>query len=286
MATASHGVVTRTELLRAGVTKSEIRNRLGTGTLLREHPGVYRVGHRAPSVDARYLAAVRACGPEALLRGRAAAFQLGLIKGRAPEPEVTAPKERKVRGVRTLRSRSLDARDATTARGVPVTTVAKTLVDLAAVLTADELARVCHEASVRYRTTPAHVETVLKRNPTARGAGKLRRVLRGGVPVTLSALEKRFLARLREAGLALPLTNVRAGGRWVDCRWPGQRLTVELDSYRYHASRYAWEQDHKREREARARGDEFRRYTYGDVFEEPLLMLAELRALLQMQRPA
>ena len=101
-----------------------------------------------------------------------------------------------------------------------------------------------------------------------------------GIPVTLSALEKRFLARLSEADLPQPQTNRMAGGRRVDCRWAEQRLTVELDSYRYHASRYAWEQDHRRAREARARGDEFRRYTYVDVFEEPRLMLTELRALL------
>jgi very-short-patch-repair endonuclease len=69
-------------------------------------------------------------------------------------------------------------------------------------------------------------------------------------------------------------------GRRVDCRWPDHRLTVELDSYRYHHSRHAWEQDRRREREARARGDEFRRYTYGDVFESPGRMLAELRDLL------
>lgn len=72
----------------------------------------------------------------------------------------------------------------------------------------------------------------------------------------------------------------------MDCRWPEQRLTVELDSYRYHQSRHAWEQDRRREREARARGDEFRRYTYGDVFEYPRLMLHELRELVPRRRPA
>ena len=87
------------------------------------------------------------------------------------------------------------------------------------------------------------------------------------------------------AYLPPPLTNSPAGGRWVDCRWPEHRLTVELDGYRYHASRHAWEQDRRREREARARGDEFRRYTYGDVFDGPHLMLNELRALLNRRRP-
>jgi hypothetical protein len=106
------------------------------------------------------------------------------------------------------------------------------------------------------------------------------RVLHGDVPVTLSRLEARFLELLGEAGLPLPVTNRVAGGHRVDCRWPQHRLTVELDSYRYHQSRHAWEQDRRREREARARADEFRRYTWGDVFEHPALMLAELTALL------
>ena len=77
-----------------------------------------------------------------------------------------------------------------------------------------------------------------------------------------------------------------AGGRYVDCRWPEHRLTVELDSYRYHHSRYAWEKDRRREREARARGDEFRRYSWGDVFESPAGTIADLRAVLASRRPA
>jgi very-short-patch-repair endonuclease len=200
--------------------------------------------------------------------------------GPAPVPEVTAPTERRVKGVRTRRSRSIDRRDGTSFRGIPVTTLPRTLVDLAAVLDVAELARACHEAGVRHRTTSAQVEAVLGRRPNSPGAAKLRAVLRGDVPVTLSRLEKRFLARLRDAGLPLPRTNRPAGSKRVDCRWPDHKLTVELDSYRYHHSRHAWEQDRRREREARARGDEFRRYTYGDAFEQPEQMLSELRALL------
>jgi very-short-patch-repair endonuclease len=182
--------------------------------------------------------------------------------------------------VATHRQRNLDPRDGMTWRAIPVTTVARTLVDLAAVLTVDDLARACHEAGIRHAATPSDVEAVLARRPTSPGAANLRRILRGDVHVTLSVLERRFLARLREAGLTLPETNQPAGDRRVDCRWPAHRLTVELDGYRYHHSRHAWEQDRRREREARARGDEFRRYTYADVFEQPGLMLAELRDLL------
>jgi hypothetical protein len=274
LAARSHGVVTRAQLLAAGVTSDEIKQRLETGALLREHRGVYRVGHRAPSVEARYLAAVLACGERAVLSGRAAAHLWGILKGAAPPPEVTAPAERRVRGVTTRRSRRVEA---TVWRGVPITTVPRTLADLAAHLSLDALARACHEAGVRFGTTPQQVEAVMGR----RGAKQLRAVLRGDAKVTLSTLERAFLGRLRDAGLPLPNTNRPAGARRVDCRWPDHRLTVELDSYRYHQTRHAWEQDRLREREAHARGDDFRRYTYGDVTERPRPMLAELRALLQ-----
>jgi very-short-patch-repair endonuclease len=285
MAATSHGVVTRAQLLSAGISAGDISRRLRTGALLREHWGVYRVGHRAPSLEARYLAAVLACGEGALLSGRAAAHLLGALFGPPPPPEVTASTERRVAGVVVRRQRR-EPGDGIVWRGIPVTSLPRTLVDLAGVLSTDDLARACHEAGIRHRTTPADVEAVLARRPTSPGAAKLRWILRGDVKVTLSKLEARFLARLRDEGLVLPQTNRMAGGRRVDCRWPAQRLTVELDGYRYHHSRRAWEQDRHREREARARGDEFRRYTYGDVVERPGLMLAELRKLLPPERAA
>ena len=280
IASRSHGVVTRRQLLAAGVSEDEIDHRIAAGALLREYRGVYRVGHRAPSVEARYLAAVQACGEGALLSGQAAGHLWGLLKGAAPPPEVTAPTERRIAGIRTRRTRTITPADATTCRGIPITTVPFTLIALAAQLDAEELARACHEAGVRYGTTPRQVEQVLARRPNVPGARKLRAVLHGDVKVSLSKLEASFIALLREHELPLPQTNRPAGARRVDCRWPLQRLTVELDGYRYHSSRHAWEQDRRREREARARGDEFRRYTYGDVLESPRLMLGELRALL------
>jgi very-short-patch-repair endonuclease len=182
----------------------------------------------------------------------------------------------------------IDTRDGTRRDGIPVTTIPRTLVDLAAELTPDDLARACHEAKVRYRVTPEAIEAVLARRPNSPGAAKLRRVLRGDVRVTLSKLEKRFLALLEQEGLPLPQTNRPLGAHYVDCRWPEHRLTVELDSYRYHGSRHAWEADRRRERELRDRGDEFRPYTWGDVFEESRPMLDELRRLLSVsaRKPA
>jgi hypothetical protein len=146
MASRSHGVVTRRQLLRAGVTVRQIERRVAGGGLIHEYLGVYRVGHRAPGVEATYLAAVLACGDGAVLSGRAAAFLFGLLKGRPPPPDVTAPGRRRVRGVRTHRSWAIEA---ITWRGVPVTTVPRTMVDIAGDLTEDELARACHEAGIR-----------------------------------------------------------------------------------------------------------------------------------------
>jgi len=223
LASRSHGVVTRRQLVAVGITHREISHRLAIGALLREHRGVYRVGHRAPSVEARYLAAVLASGDGAVLSGLAAAHLWGLTRGTAPPPEVTTRTERRIAGVVTKRSRSLDPGDATTWRGVPITTVPFTLVALAAQLPGDELARACHEAGVRYGTTPRQIDAVLARRRNVPRASQLRAALHGDIPVTLSKLEARFLALLRDHGLALPQTNRHAGARRVDCRWPAHR---------------------------------------------------------------
>jgi hypothetical protein len=222
------------------------------------------------------MAAVLACGDASALSGVAAAYLYGLVRGRAPKPEVTSSKEHRVPGVLTRRCRPFDRRDVTTWKGIPITTVPYTLIDLAAALTPAALAWSVHQAGIRYGTEPEHVDEVLARRPNAPGRGLLLSLLSGDAHITLSALERKFLARLRRAGLPLPITNRLAGGRYVDCRWPEHHLTVELDSYTYHRSRHAWEQDRKRERQARARGDDFRRFTYGDVYEHPAPMMREL----------
>jgi hypothetical protein len=238
LASRSHGIVTRSELLSAGLTRREIERRRERGYLIVEFPGVYRVGHTAPSLEARYLAAVRACGAEAALSGGAAAHLYGLVSGPAPIPHVTAPRKRHVRGVSTRRSRRIER---ATYRRIPVTTVARTLLDLAASLSPADLARACHEAGVRYPVAPRHVQEVLEAHPNAAGVGRLRMVLRGETPVTQSALERRFLGLLAANGLAPPdQTNAPAGSFRVDCRWSAPPLTVELDSYRFHNSRHAW----------------------------------------------
>ena len=281
IASRAWGVVTFDELLSAGVSATEIKRRVGKGLLIRVHRGVYRVGHTAQSTESTYTAAVKACGTGAVLSGRAAAYLLGILKcHRPPPPEVLCLTERKVAGVRTRRSRGIDPRHVTRCRGIPVTTVPRTLVDLASLLADADLARACHEAGVRHGTTPGHVKSVLERRPNVRGAAKLRRIMTGETKVALSRLEEGFLDALREANLPLPITNKPAGSRRVDCRWPRHKVTVELDGYAFHNSRHSWEESLKREREAHGRGDAYRRYGWGDVFEDRRDMLRELDELL------
>jgi hypothetical protein len=280
IASDQEGVAARRQLLVAGLTPEQIRQRLHCGAFIREFPGVYRVGHRAPNVRARYMAATLACGDGAVLARLSAIHLYQLIRGPSPMPEVIALTGRRIPGITTHRARHIDRRDVTRLGAIPITTVPRALVDVAAELALDALARACHEAGVKYGVTPRHVEQVLKRRPNSPGAAKLRAVMTGDAPLLLSELERAFLQLLREAVLPLPLTNKRTGSHYVDCRWPDHGLTVERGSYRFHNSRHSWEQDHARRREARARRDEFRTYTWFDVFEDPAPMLAELRELL------
>lgn len=114
-----------------------------------------------------------------------------------------------------------------------MTTVRQTLVDIAADLPLDALARACHEAGFRYGTTPAQVDAVMRRGDT--GARKLRSIMRGEHARSRRASwSARFVELLEQHDLPLPQTNGRAGTKRVDCRWREQQLTVELDSYRFH----------------------------------------------------
>src|SRR3954452_17183558 len=143
----AQGVATRRELVAAGVSSKQVEHRLATGALRRVYDGVYRTGPL--TTEARYMAAVKACGEGALLSGPAAAHLFGLIKGPPPPPHVTTRTERDITGIIPRRSRAICANHATRFKGIPVTTIPQILIDLAADLPLDDLARVCHEAHIR-----------------------------------------------------------------------------------------------------------------------------------------
>ena len=271
IADEQHGRARREELLDAGIDAKRIERWLADGRLRLVHRGVYAVGHAAPSVLGDYMAAVLAGGPRASLSHGPVVHVLRLLPGGPPPPEITVPTTSHLRrpGIVIHRVQALHDLDRDTFQGIPITSVARTLLDTAPKLTPAQLTRACHEAWVRHNVTPRHVEACIARNPTKPGAAKLRAAL--GSDVTLSKLEDAFLALLREHGMPQPRTNVDHRGDKVDCHWPQLGLTVELLSYRFHASRKAFEAD-----VARRRRSSHLAFTWGDVIERPGQTIAEL----------
>jgi hypothetical protein len=264
-----HGVITATQLIALGLHRSAIGKWLKKGLLHREFDGVYRLGHRAPSVHAHYMAAVLACGPGAALSGLAAAYLYGLTRRSPSLPEVSAPSDRDIRGIITRR-RKVASR---VWQGIPMTTVEQTIQDLAGRLSLDDLARVCHEAEIKFRVTNVPSKGV-------KGAAKLRAIYNGDHALLLSEMEREFKRLLEAHDLPLPRFNRKLGAHYIDARYDDPPLTIELQSFRHHSSRAAWESDFERQRAARRHGDAFLPYTWKDIYEQPGEMLDELTALL------
>lgn len=279
LADRQHGRVSRDQLLRAGFDRNRIARWSADGRLRRIHHGVYAVGHRAPSVLGEYMAAVLASGRDAVLSHLPVAYMMRTITGGPPPPaEVTVPcsASRRRPGI-TIHRSQLHPLDVAVLNGIPITILPRVLLDLAPRLTPAELGRACHEAWVRHRTRPRHIEACIARNPNKPGAAKLRRAL--GSDITLSMLEDGFLELLAAHGLPRPRTNTDHRGDKVDCHWPDLQLTIELLSYRYHGSRRAFEID-----VARRRRSNHHAFTYGDVFERAPQTAAEVAELVAHAR--
>jgi len=278
VAQRQHGRVARRQLLAAGIGAKQIDRWVRAGLLRPVHAGVYAVGHAAPSTHADYMAAVLAFRHGTVVSHRAAAHLLGLVRGMPPRPEVTVPATAGVARPRIVIHRvgMLPVLDTAAVENIPVATVPRILLDLAPATPLTALTRMCHEAWVRHDCGPDGIEACMARNPRKPGATKLRAAL--GSDATLSALEDRFVALLRAGGLPLPRTNIDHLGDKVDCHWPEQQLTVELVTYRYHATRRAFESD-----VARRRRSSHVAYTYGDVVERGAATIADLRRRLLVQ---
>jgi hypothetical protein len=277
IAAGQHGLVTRAQLLAAGIDADRIRRWLADGRLHRVHRGVHAVGPRLASVHAGYTGAVLACGDGAHLSHRAAGYLMKVVPARvAPVPEVTVPTtaDRSRPGIVVHRVRVLPAEDLREFEGIRVTTVPRILLDLAPGLSLPDLTRACHEAWIR-GTRPHHIRACIERNPHKHGAGRLRIAI--GEDVTLSMLEDLFLELLRRHGLPRPRTNIDGRGDKVDCHWPQLGLTIELLSYRFHGSRRAFEAD-----VARRRRSNHVAFTYGDVVERAPQTARELNRLLRV----
>lgn len=285
LAARQHGVVARRQLLAIGLTGRAIERRIEAGRLHQLHRGVYAVGHRAISREGRWLAAVLASGEDAVLGRRSAAALWEIRTGGGARTEVVVAGARRPRpGIAPYRS-ALAGDEVTAHRGIPVTTPARTLLDLAAVLAPARLERAVARAEVLRLADAVSLPVLLERHSRRPGAAALRAILAAGAPaVTRSELEERFLAFLAGEGLPRPRTNVwmtvGAHGIELDCLWPRQRLVVELDGYAVHGTRAAFEADRERDRALQAAGFRVLRVTWRQLHDAPARLAADLARLL------
>jgi hypothetical protein len=242
LATEQHGVVTRAQLLSAGLSPDAIDRWLKAGRLLRVHRGVYAVGHIPPSPHARAMAAVLACGPNAALSHRSAGALYGLIRHDGRQ-EVTVPTKRAHSGITVHRAQV----ERTVHYGIPTTTPARTLLDLADVLDPASLTRAVNEARLRHLLGDADLAETIKCSP-----GRRTSLLRAPETPTRSVFEDAFLAFCERHDLPRPEVNAVVHGYEVDMLWRPQRLIAELDGRAYHA--HTFEQDRERDAQLLAHG--------------------------------
>ncbi len=287
-ATLQHGVVARHQLLELGFSRAQIQRMRDAYRLHAVHHGVYAVGHRALTAKARLMAAVLACGPEALLSHRSAATLWQILRSSVAYVEATAPRSRSKPEIRSYVCARLLPRDRWEIEGIPCTSVALTLLNLAAVVPRRKLERACDEAEVRQLFDLAAVEDVLARFAGCRGAGKLRDVLGEhaiGTTLTRPGVEERTLVLCDDAGIPRPVVNFRVvcrdGVFWeVDFLWRAERLVLETDGGRFHHTHRQIQRDRRKEADLVRAGYRVLRATWWQIEQDPqsvtLMLLAAL----------
>jgi very-short-patch-repair endonuclease len=288
LAEKQYGIVARRQLELLGLGRGSIEARVRRGLLHSVHRGVYAVGHGLIPREGRWMAAVMACGDEAVLSHRTAGRLLGIIPLANGPPEVTRPKGWRAQpGI--VQHRSMLSRDEVeVVARIPATGLSRTLLDLAAVLPRERLEQAMNEAEVLGLTDRVSSHTLLGRYPRRRGAAMLRAILddaeraRG---VTRRELERTFAVALGSTDLPPPHRNaeVAVAGRFfeVDCLWRGQRLIVELDGGFVHGTWRASERDRERDRLLIADGWRVVRITWRQLRDDAPAVVADLRRLLR-----
>ena len=283
LAARQHGVVTTADLHRCGLGSPAIARLAGAGVFQRLHRGVYLVGFSQPPA-ARAMAALLACGPEAALSHSSAATIWEIRPAADGVIHVIHPGSARAHtGVRPHRMK-LEPRDVTRRLGLRVTRPTRTLLDLASMLDARELARALEEAQVRRLVDTTELRELLARaGPRHRGSPALRNALSAldaAPSLTRSEAERRLLELVRAARLPAPLTNVRVGRHEVDLLWRAQRLVIEVDGFRFHGGRAAFERDRRRDGALLAAGYRVLRVTWRELTDAPEAVIATLAQAL------
>jgi very-short-patch-repair endonuclease/predicted transcriptional regulator of viral defense system len=283
LAERQHGVIARKQLLRIGFTPKAITVRLRTGRLHPIHRGVYAVGHKRISLDGRRMAAVLACGDGAAMSHRDGAATHGMRQCNRRVFEVTVPRKQRARPGIQLHCALLPADEVTTVRGIPVTTVPRTLLDLAAVCPRREVEKAMKEAEVARLWDRLSLPRLTARYPHHRGAATIRAILESlaaGDEITKEEIVSLFLRLIDGANIPRPALNQWVGKHECDCVWPRQRVMVELDGYAVHGTRSNFETDRERDRFLHARGWLVIRVTWRQLRDDPEGVVRDLRAVL------
>jgi len=284
VAARQRGVITRAQLLEAGLTREAIDHWLKSRRLHPLYRAVYLLGHAHETEGVRELAAVLACGPGAVVSHRSAAGLWRLPVPVAGDLDVTVPgRDRRPRqGIRVHRVATLHRRDVRRLGGIPLTAPARTVADLSAVVSPRDLERALAEAETRRLVRRSDLLSLLARRSGRPGARALRALIADGAApaLTRSEAEERLLALIRLARLDAPEVNVRVGPYEVDFLWREQGLVVEVDGFRFHSSRAAFERDRLRDAELGALGFRVIRVTWRQIVEGPEELIARLAAAL------
>lgn len=291
LAKRQHGVVSRTQLTALGLGEDAIDSRLSAGRLFRLHRGVYAVGHPDVPLEGRWLASTLSGGAGAVLSHGSAAELWGIRQAWDRDRiDITLP--RATRSSRTIRRHEVPLRpdEMTKRHRIPVTSLARTLFDIAVRSSQEGLEGAIREAEYRYQFRIESLEALLQRYPGRRGAANIKACLRrlghGPRGRTRNRFEVRFAALLARTDLPMPTLNtvLDLDGRKIeaDCLWHKQRLIVELDGGQSHRTRAAFESDRERDRRLQAAGWRVIRVTWRQL-DDPHAVLDDLRRLLMVE---
>jgi hypothetical protein len=267
LAERQHGVVARWQLLEGGLGTRLNQDRAEAGLLIPVFQGVFALGHQRIGRQGRWMAAVLASGPGAVLSHGSAMDLWGMRGSRGPVEVLrrSGGVNRRRRGIRLHQTRALPDDHTTFENGIPVTTVERALLDMAGRLDAKQLERAIVAADRNRSLRWPELQCIVARGRGKKGIGCLRLVAMEVDPRAVDAkspLEIDFLALCRDFGLPLPQVNVIVEGYLVGFFWPAHRVVVETDSYTYHRDRPAFESDHARTVALEAAGYDVHRATY------------------------
>ena len=293
LAERQHGLVTFNQLRWLGMSRGTIQHWASTGRLHRVHVGVFAVGHRALSDAAHLLGAVMACGREAALSHVHAVWGWRLlppwVEVELTPTHVTVPRG-SGRGRRPqiiVHRAALPADEVRVRDGIPICSVARTILDCADTAPFRELERLVDQAITDERVTRLELAAVAGSHPTRRGALAIRGLLAAAErfeSLTDSELEEEFVRVVRRAGLPRPALGQRVEGMKIDAIWRAERVAVELDGYRWHRTGYRQDADRRREAQLRQLGWLAVRYSPPQVFDAPLAVVADLASVLGARR--